>query len=258
MIDLFGLDGRTVVVTGGAAGIGKGIAEVMATVGARVAVLDLDADAAEAAGASVGGIGVVADICDGAALAAAVAAVVDRLGPLALWVNNAGGLAGHRATPSLEVERSAVEDIVGLNLVGTLSACQAAARSMIAHGEGGAIVNICSLQGERSAPQLAAYGAAKAGVASLTRSLALEWAPHGIRVNGVAPSIVDTPAVAAQVTAERRAATLAAMPLAMIADPHDIATVVLALGSNLSRYVTGQVLLADGGMSLTTARAHRS
>jgi 3-oxoacyl-[acyl-carrier protein] reductase len=109
----------------------------------------------------------------------------------------------------------------------------------------------------QAAPQLAAYGAAKAGVAHLTRTLALEYAHAGIRVNAVAPSFVDTPTSAALVSAERREASVRAIPLGFISQPADIAGTVLALASDLTRFVTGQLIVADGGLSLTTARPHR-
>ena len=119
-------------------------------------------------------------------------------------------------------------------------------------------MNICSLQGMKGSPHLAAYGAAKAAVAQLTQTLALEHAPQHIRVNAVAPSFVETPASALLVSDERRAASLRSIPLGFISQPADIAGTVLALASDLTRFVTGQVIIADGGLSLTTARPHRA
>jgi 3-oxoacyl-[acyl-carrier protein] reductase len=119
------------------------------------------------------------------------------------------------------------------------------------------IVNVCSLQGVQASPQLAVYGAAKAGVAHLTKTLALEYAHRHIRVNAVAPSFVETPASAAMVSPERREASLRAIPLGFISRPADIAGTVLAMAGDLTRFVTGQLVVADGGLSLTTARPHR-
>jgi NAD(P)-dependent dehydrogenase (short-subunit alcohol dehydrogenase family) len=116
---------------------------------------------------------------------------------------------------------------------------------------------VCSLQGMRASPHLATYGAAKAAVAHLTQTLALEYGPQGIRVNAVAPSFVETPASAALVTKERREASIRAIPLGFLSQPPDIAGTVLALASELTRFVTGQIIIADGGLSLTTARPHR-
>ncbi len=257
--DLFGLTGRVAVVTGGAQGLGRGISELFAAVGAKVAVLDIDVELAEDVARSLPteSIAIGVDIRHRAELDGALAEVLRRLGAPRTWVNNVGGLAGVAAGPTLELTASDLERVLELNVTGTLLACQCAIASLIATGEGGAIVNICSLQGMRGSPHLAAYGAAKAAVAQLTQTLALEHAPDGIRVNAVAPSFVETPASAALVSAERREASVRAIPLGFISDPADIAGTVLALASDLTRFVTGQVIIADGGLSLTTARPHR-
>ncbi|HEX7096239.1 MAG TPA: SDR family NAD(P)-dependent oxidoreductase, partial [Acidimicrobiales bacterium] len=256
--DLFGLEGCVAVVTGGGQGLGRSICEMLATVGARVAVLDIDGELAEDVAASLPGesLALQVDVRDKAELDDATADITRHLGPIRTWVNNVGGMAGVEPGPTLDVGRADFERIVELNLTGTFLSCQAAVASMRLTG-GGSIVNVCSLQGIQAAPQLAAYGAAKAGVAHLTRTLALEHARDGIRVNAVAPSFVETPASAALVSPERREQSVRAIPLGFTSSPSDIAVTVLAFASELTRFVTGQVLVADGGLSLTTARPHR-
>jgi gluconate 5-dehydrogenase len=258
-LDLFGLAGQVAVVTGGAQGLGRAICEALAVVGAKVAVLDLDGELADDLARSLPteAIAIAGDIRRRADLDDAVADVGRRLGAVRVWVNNVGGMAGVQPGPTLDVGQDDFERIVELNLTGTFLACQAALTALVAGGEGGVIVNVCSLQGLEAAPHLAAYGAAKAGVAHLTRTLALEFAGHRVRVNAVAPSFVETPASAALVSPERRAASVRAIPLGFVSRPGDVAGTVLALASDLTRFVTGQVIVADGGLSLTTARPHR-
>lgn len=258
--DLFGLAGRVAVVTGGGQGLGRGICEAFASVGAKVAVLDIDAEMADDVARSLPteAIGLGADVRHKAELDDATAEVLRRLGAPRAWVNNVGGLAGVAAGPTIELAAGDLQRVLELNVTGTLLACQSAIVALAATGEGGAIVNICSLQGMKGSPHLAAYGAAKAAVAHLTQTLALEHAPQHIRVNAVAPSFVETPASALLVSEERRAASLRSIPLGFISQPPDIAGTVLALASDLTRFVTGQVLIADGGLSLTTARPHRA
>jgi NAD(P)-dependent dehydrogenase (short-subunit alcohol dehydrogenase family) len=257
--DLFGLDGRVAVVTGGGQGLGRAICEVLAAAGARVAVLDIDGDLADDVARSLPteAIALAVDVRRRVEIDDAVAEVGRRLGPLRVWVNNVGGMAGVAPGPTAEIAQDDVESILELNLTATLLGCQAAITAFAVEGDGGVIVNVCSLQGVQASPQLAVYGAAKAGVAHLTKTLALEYARDGVRVNAVAPSFVETPASAAMVSPERREASLRAIPLGFISRPADIAGTVLAMASDLTRFVTGQLVVADGGLSLTTARPHR-
>jgi NAD(P)-dependent dehydrogenase (short-subunit alcohol dehydrogenase family) len=259
LVDLLGLSGRVAVITGGGQGLGRGICEALAIAGAKVAVLDIDGDLAGDAARSLPteAIGVTVDVRRRAELDDAAADVGRRLGSPHVWINNVGGMAGASPGPSDQVAPDDFERILQLNVTGTFLSCQAALAAF-GHGQGdGVIVNVCSLQGMQAAPQLVAYGAAKAAVAHLTKTLALEFAPRGVRVNAVAPSFVETPSSAALVSHERREASVRAIPLGFISQPADIAGTVLALASDLTRFVTGQVVVADGGLSLTTARPHR-
>lgn len=250
---LFGLEGKTVAVTGGGQGIGRAICELFTQVGARVAALDLNGDNAIAAAE----FGIACDVCDRAAVSDAVAAIEQRLGPIDVWVNNAGGGLTGSTVSSLDVEREPWDRVLDLNLTAPMYCAQLAAKSMVARGAAGCIVNVASFQGTNASPHLSAYGAAKAGLIHLTKTLALELAPAGIRVNAVAPSFVLTPSAEREMTAERRANSIEAIPLHRAGRPEDIAGVVLWLASSLSDFVTGQLVVADGGLGLTNARPHR-
>jgi NAD(P)-dependent dehydrogenase (short-subunit alcohol dehydrogenase family) len=268
-----GLSDRVAVVTGGASGIGAACAEALAAAGASVAVIDVDGRGADMTAArlrATHGVTAVsrrADVTHPALVDAALAAVVDELGPVDVAIHSAGGLAGSPSNDIFATDLDDFDAVVRLNLRGTFVVCRAVAGAMRTasttsartSGEpAGAIVVITSVQGILGSPHLAAYGAAKAGMNQLVRTLALELAPDGIRVNAIAPSIVDTPSVAALVTPERRRASEESIPLGRIGRPEDVAGLAVTLVSPLGAYVTGQTLVVDGGLSLTTARPTRA
>ncbi len=176
-----------------------------------------------------------------------------ELGGIDGLVNNAGTVVGGPASLA-EQDLDDFATTLAMNGTSVLAATQAAAELMDGPG---AVVNIASLQGTNASPGLYQYGAAKAAVIHLTKSLALELAPRHIRVNAVAPAMTLTPAVERGVSAERRAASVAAIPLGYAGEAEDIAGTVCFLLSDLARFITGQLLIADGGLSLTTARPDR-
>ena len=244
-----GLTGRSVVVTGGASGIGLATVRFLQDEGAAVAILDRDAEGAEAVGVPW----VQADLADPDAWSAAVVQAAGELGGIDGLVNNAVSVVGGPAS----LAKQNLDDFsatLAMNGTSVLAATQAAVDLMRGPG---AVVNIASLQGTNASPGLYQYGAAKAAVIHLTKSLALELAPRHIRVNAVAPAMTLTPAVMRGVSSERRAASIAAIPLGYAGEPEDIAGTVGFLLSDLARFITGQLLIADGGLSLTTARPHR-
>ena len=244
------LRGRIVLVTGGAAGIGRATCEVAARCGAAVAVLDRDAGAAEDCAARLRGqhsaraLALVADARDEAAVDAAFTRASRELGVVSVLVNNAGGTF---VQPSIEVSLNGFDALVRSNLHSAFLCSRAAARAARDAGAALSIVNVSSCAAMVAAPGAMAYGAAKAGMISMTRTLSSEWAPLGIRVNCVAPDFIDTEAVRGLLPQERRDGLRAAIPLGRMGSAEEVAWVIAFLASDLAAFVTGQTIDVDGG-----------
>lgn len=256
--DLLSLRGRHAVVTGGARGIGLAIARRFAEAGADVALADLNEEAARGAArelASTHGklaIGMGLDVCDGSSVAACAERAVREFGSLDIWVNNAGI---YPTAPLLEMADSDWDRVLSINLRGTFIGAREAARRMLASAGGGVIINLASSAGYRAAgPGVAHYVASKHGVRGLTKSLAVELGPLGIRVLAIAPTLTATPGVDEMRSTwlasglgdalERQAARI---PLGRLGVADDVARVALFCASDLSAYMSGSTLLVDGG-----------
>lgn len=242
---LIDLSGKRALVTGGAKGIGKAIAERLAAAGARVTVADLDASGAETA-KSIGGEFVVCDITNAEQLSAAVATAAGG-GNLDILVNNAGIYP--TTGPIENVTDGFVSKMLEVNVRAQYSAAREAARHM---KNGGAIINLASIAGVRGGANITAYSASKGAVIALTRAFANELGPRGIRVNAIAPGIIDTPGVQEQMAPLKKGgldidAAIAANPLRIAGQPDHIARATLFLASDLAAFVTGQTLVVDGG-----------
>jgi NAD(P)-dependent dehydrogenase (short-subunit alcohol dehydrogenase family) len=240
-----GLDGKHAFVAGVGGGIGSACVRMLASAGARMTCFDLDAEVARGA-ARAGGDGALALTGDARRLAdvqAAFDAAVDASGPVDIAVDVIGEARWGR---TIELDDAAWDESFDLVLRHFFNLARVAGRHMAQQGAG-AIIAIASVSGLRSAPLHGPYGAAKAGLMSLVRTLAVELGAKGVRVNAVAPGTVLTPRVEAIMSEARRAESAAAIPLGRLATPDDIARVVAFLASDLSAYVTGQTLPVDGG-----------
>ncbi len=242
------LNGHRAVVTGGGSGIGAETCRRMTAEGAQVAVFDVNAENAEAVAKEIDGISYAVDVTDYAAVEAAMADAAATMGGLSLLYNNAGGST---LAPIHDYEVAEWRRIVDLNLTGVFHGFKAGAPLILKHG-GGAIVSTASISGTRPAAGEAPYAAAKAAVVALTASAALEYAPT-IRVNAVSPGMIRTPLT--ELLLDQRGIGLedaqrAKTPLDRVGAPGDIADVVVFLCSDLARFITGQNLVIDGGMTL--------
>ena len=243
--ELIDLSGKNALVTGAAKGIGRAIAERLAAAGANVTLADLD-PSGEATAREIGGSFVVCDITNADQLAAAVTAA-SRGGNLDILVNNAGIYP--TTGPIDNVTDAFVSKMLEFNVRAQYSAAREAARAM---KNGGAIVNLASIVGIRGGANITAYSASKGAVIALTRAFANELGPRGIRVNAIAPGIIDTPGVQEQMAPLKKGgldidAAIAANPLRIAGQPDHIAQVTLFLVSGLAAFITGQTVVVDGG-----------
>jgi NAD(P)-dependent dehydrogenase (short-subunit alcohol dehydrogenase family) len=241
----FDLTGRRAVVTGGAAGIGRAIAEVLAEAGAAVTIADRDAVAATATAGALGCAAMTLDVTDAEAAEAAAATYAEAGGAPDILVNNAGIVQN---APALEVSLTDWRRVIDVNLHGVFHTARAFGRHMVANGRG-SVVNISSICGEVTVhpqPQ-AAYNAAKAGVNLLTKSLAVEWAGK-VRVNAVAPGYTATElTLLGRSKPEWFNTWLAGIPMGRLAEPREVGLAVAFLASDAASYITGTVLTVDGG-----------
>jgi NAD(P)-dependent dehydrogenase (short-subunit alcohol dehydrogenase family) len=251
---LFSLVGKKALVTGASRGIGQVIAVAFAEAGADVALTARGAEglavtAKEIRDAGREAVEIPADLTSHEAAVAVVAEAIDRLGHLDIVVNNAGG--SNFLVPFLDTRLSGWEKILRLNLDATMWICQAAGAHLTARG-GGSVINVASVAGLAAAPFLSSYGVAKAGVVALTKTLASEWGRAGVRVNALCPgwtatelnrNLWDTP--------DGGQATIANVPMGRWGKPEEMAGPAVFLASEASSFMTGQVLIVDGGQTST-------
>jgi NAD(P)-dependent dehydrogenase (short-subunit alcohol dehydrogenase family) len=252
MLDRFSLAGRVALVTGGNRGLGRGIALALAEAGADIAIAARNPETAAATCAEIEALGrratfAACDMRDRSDIDAAVEHAVGALGRLDILVNNAGmGIRG----PAAEIRDEDWDEVLETNLRAVLQCSRAAYPHLRTSGHG-RIINLASMWSYFGTPTVASYAASKGGVVQLTKSLAVSWAPDGIRVNAIAPGFIhsDLTAPLAQ-DPQRHAQIVGRTPLGRFGEPEDLAGAVIFLASDASEFVTGQTLPIDGGYSI--------
>ncbi len=256
-MNAFDLRGRTALVTGGFSGLGLHFARVLAAHGASVALagrrIELGHAVAARITADVAGAAPVRayqmDVTDAASVADAFAQASADLGVPGIVVNNAGTV---KRAPSLELGDADWNRVLDVNLSGVFRVAQAGARAMVEAGTPGSIINIASILGLRVRVQVAAYAASKAAVVQLTKALALEWAPHGIRVNAIAPGYFDTDINHDLLRSDTGRAIVARIPQQRVGQLGELDGPLLLLASDSSSYMSGAVIPVDGGHLVST------
>ena len=244
----YSLAGKVAAVTGAASGIGAAISEAFAAKGARVALLDLNREAAETRAAALPGArGYFCDVADAASTDAAAAAVENDFGGIDILVNSAGIAA---LAPAEELDDAAWQRTIDVNLTGSFLMARAVGRRMIAAGRGGRIVNLASQAGTVAIEGHVAYCASKFGVIGLTRTLALEWGRHGITVNSISPTVVLTDLGRSAWSGAKGDALKAQIPTGRFAEPEEIAAAAVFLASAEAAMINGADLIVDGGYTI--------
>jgi len=245
------LEGKVAVVTGAGRGIGAAIAKRFAVEGAKVVVADFDpmaGDTSAGAAKEAGGEArfIACDVTDRVQVAALMDRTIEAYGGLDVVVANAGIIHNH---PFLELDDATFDRVIAVNLKGVFLTGQEAARRMVERGTPGRIVNTASVNSVIAPTGLAAYNASKGGVAQLTKTMAMELADHGIRVNAIGPGSIATDMLRAAILTDNAASRRVEMrtPMRRMGEPDEIAGVAVFLASDDSAYVTGQVIYADGG-----------
>jgi NAD(P)-dependent dehydrogenase (short-subunit alcohol dehydrogenase family) len=246
-LEKFRLDGKVAVVTGGARGIGFATAEALSEAGATVVIADMDANTTATSAAILKADHILLDVTDPRAVEAAQAEIVKRHGQVDVLVNNAGIAISFR--PAETMDDDTWNKVIDVNLNGVFWCCRAFGKAMLARGSG-VIVNVGSMSADivNYPQEQANYNASKAGVHHLTRSLAAEWAPRGVRVNAVAPTYIETDLTReVALDPEIRKHWIGGTPMARMGQPSEIASVILFLSSEASSLMTGSIVSVDGG-----------
>lgn len=247
------LTDRVAVVTGGGAGIGRGIAAGLAAFGAKVAIWERNPKTCISAAEDIDALGIPTDVRDSAQVDAAMAQTVAELGPVTILVNNAGGVFN---SPILETSENGWDALYKANLRHVYLCTQRVARGIVEQKTSGSIISVTSIEGVRAAPGYATYAAAKAGVINYTKTAALELAPYGIRVNALAPDFTMTEGIRAisPPGSEGRAGLM--VPMGRVGHVDEMAGAAVFLASKLSSYVTGQTIHVDGGTQASSGWYH--
>lgn len=250
---MFSLEGKTAVITGGGRGIGRGISRAMAQVGANIVITGRNPDVLEDTAEEMRGIGaetlvLPGDITKMDTIDEIIRKTLDKFGYIDCWVNNAGSANAEDVGEMIDITEENWDNVVDLNLKWAFFCAQAAARTM---SRGGSIINITSRSGIEPGPMTGQYGAAKAGLNSLTATLAVEWGHMGIRVNAIAPGVVLVERSSGMKNTNRQRRQIETVPLRRLGEVDDIGPLAVYFASDEAQWISGQVIQANGGSRIS-------